>query len=75
MMSFLLNMLLKIMIDLNIFLIFLDHMVLLFSKNKNYLFVDGRYTLQALKQSGKLFNIITFPNKMPNDILKIKNLK
>ena len=22
-------------------------------KTKNYLFVDGRYTLQALKQSGK----------------------
>ena len=44
-------------------------------KNKNYLFVDGRYTLQALKQSGKLFNIITMPNKMPNDILKSKKLK
>ena len=43
-------------------------------KDKNYLFVDGRYTLQANKQSGKLFKIITIPNKMPNDILKGKKL-
>ena len=39
-------------------------------KDKNYLFVDGRYTLQANNQSGKLFKIITIPNKMPADILK-----
>ena len=25
-------------------------------KNKNYLFVDGRYTLQAIKQSGSFLN-------------------
>ena len=31
-------------------------------KNKNYLFVDGRYTLQAVKQSGVFFKIVTFPN-------------
>ena len=43
-------------------------------KNISYLFVDGRYTVQAKAQSGKLFNIITFPNKMPNDILKDKKL-
>lgn len=43
-------------------------------KSKNYLFVDGRYTLQAIKQSGRFFNIITFPNKMPGDILKNKKL-
>ena len=43
-------------------------------KDKNYLFVDGRYTLQANNQSGKLFKIITIPNKMPNDILKGKKL-
>ncbi len=43
-------------------------------KNKNYLFVDGRYTLQAVKQSGNLFKIITFPNKMPVDIFKNKKL-
>ena len=43
-------------------------------KKISYLFVDGRYTLQAKAQSGKLFNIITFPHKMPNDILKDKKL-
>ena len=30
------------------------HLIL---KNKNYLFVDGRYTIQAKKQSGKNFKI------------------
>ena len=43
-------------------------------KNKNYLFVDGRYTLQARIQSGRNFKIITFPNEMPSDILKKKDL-
>ena len=43
-------------------------------KNKNYLFVDGRYTLQANKQSGEYYKVITFPNKMPKDILKNKKL-
>tara|TARA_B100001057_G_scaffold73493_1_gene67883 strand:+ start:7578 stop:9296 length:1719 start_codon:yes stop_codon:yes gene_type:complete len=43
-------------------------------KEKNYLFVDGRYTLQARKQSGKFFNIVTVPDNMPSDILKIKKL-
>ena len=28
-------------------------------RNTNYLFVDGRYTLQASKQSGKFFKIVT----------------
>ena len=31
-------------------------------KNKNYLFVDGRYSLQAKNQSGKFFDVITVPN-------------
>jgi len=44
-------------------------------KKKNYLFVDGRYTLQAKIQSGKFFNIVTIPNKFPSDILKRKKLK
>ena len=44
-------------------------------KNKNYLFVDGRYTLQAKIQSGKYFQIITIPHKFPSDILKNKRLK
>tara|TARA_Y100000768_G_scaffold365173_1_gene326204 strand:+ start:1242 stop:2960 length:1719 start_codon:yes stop_codon:yes gene_type:complete len=43
-------------------------------KNKNYLFVDGRYTLQAKNQSGKFFKIITIPDKMPIEILKEKKL-
>ena len=41
-------------------------------KNKNYLFVDGRYTLQAQLQSGKNFDILTLPNKYPGSIIKKK---
>ena len=41
-------------------------------KNTNYLFVDGRYTLQAIKQSGNFFQVKTFPKEMPKDILKNK---
>ncbi len=44
-------------------------------KNKNYLFVDSRYSLQAKIQSGKFFSIITIPNKLPFEILKKKRLK
>jgi Xaa-Pro aminopeptidase len=43
-------------------------------KKKNYLFVDGRYTIQANTQSKKFFKIITIPDKMPKDILKEKKL-
>ncbi len=43
-------------------------------KRNNYLFVDGRYTLQAKIESGKYFKIITIPKKMPNDILKNKKM-
>ena len=43
-------------------------------KKKNYLFVDGRYTLQAKIQSGREYNIFTLPNKFPEDILKNKKL-
>ncbi len=39
-------------------------------KNKNYLFVDGRYTVQARIQAGKRFKIITIPKKFPKDVLK-----
>ncbi len=39
-------------------------------KNKNYLFVDGRYTVQARIQAGKQFKIITIPKKFPKDVLK-----
>ena len=41
-------------------------------KNKNYLFVDGRYTIQAQIQSGKNFKIFTIPNKFPKDVLKTR---
>ena len=41
-------------------------------KNKNYLFVDGRYTIQARMQSGKNFKIITMPEKSPKNVLKTK---
>ena len=43
-------------------------------KNKNYLFVDGRYTLQANNQSKKFFKVITIPNQMPSDIIRKKKL-
>ena len=39
-------------------------------KNINYLFVDGRYTLQAQKECSKYFKIITFPDIMPKNIFK-----
>ena len=41
-------------------------------KNENYLFIDGRYTIQAKIQSGKNFKIFTIPEKFPKDILKNK---
>ena len=42
-------------------------------KNKNYLFVDGRYTIQAKIESGKNFKIVSY-NKIFNCRL-FKNLK
>ena len=39
-------------------------------KKKNYLFVDGRYTLQANKQSGKSFEIISIPGHIPSNTQK-----
>ena len=44
-------------------------------KNKNFLFVDGRYTLQAKIQSGKNFKIYTLPNQHPSSIFKKNKLK
>ena len=43
-------------------------------KNENYLLVDGRYSLQAKLQCGKLFKIITLPDKFPSKIFKQKKL-
>ena len=41
-------------------------------KDKNYLFVDGRYTTQAKSQSGKNFNIVKIHKKLPWKVLKHK---
>ena len=41
-------------------------------RNENYLFIDGRYTIQSKIQSGKNFKIITIPQKFPRDVLKNK---
>ena len=43
--------------------------------NKNYLFIDGRYTLQAKIQSGNNFLIKTLPKELPETILKNKTLR
>jgi Xaa-Pro aminopeptidase len=39
-------------------------------KKKNYLFVDGRYTLQAKQQSGNHYKIIEIHKFMPKNVLK-----
>ena len=39
-------------------------------KKKNYLFVDGRYTIQAQQQSGKQFRIIEIHKFLPCKIIK-----
>ena len=44
-------------------------------KNKSYLFVDGRYKLQAKNESGKLFNISLISKRPLSNIVKTKNLK
>jgi Xaa-Pro aminopeptidase len=43
-------------------------------KKQNYLFVDGRYTIQAHQQSSKNFKIIEIHKKLPNTIIKNFNL-
>ena len=44
-------------------------------KNKNFLFVDGRYSLQAQIQSGKHFKIIEIPKFSLKEILKMSKKK
>ncbi len=44
-------------------------------KNINYLFVDGRYTLQARQQSGKEFTIFEIPYVLPKNLSNIYNYK
>ena len=43
-------------------------------KKNNYLFVDGRYTIQAHQESSKNFKIIEIHKKLPNKIIKNCNL-
>ena len=44
-------------------------------KKRNYLFVDGRYTFQANKQSGDNFQILELPHILPKNLNKLKNIK
>ena len=39
-------------------------------KEKNFLFVDGRYTLQSKIESGNNFKIIEIPKLLPHDLLR-----
>ena len=39
-------------------------------KDKNFLFVDGRYTEQASIESGRNFKILEIPETRPFNILK-----
>ena len=43
-------------------------------QKKNYLFVDGRYTIQAQLESAKNFHIVEIHKKFPHDIIKNYNL-
>ena len=43
---------------------------ILILKKTNHLFVDGRYTIQAKKQSGRRFNIHETPYVWPKDVLR-----
>ena len=38
-------------------------------RNKNYLFVDGRYTIQAKSQSGAYFDVVEIHKKLPWKVL------
>ena len=43
-------------------------------KNKNYIFVDGRYTIQANIECGKKYKICNIPKEFPRDVFKKKKL-
>ncbi len=45
------------------------------TKKKNFLFVDGRYTLQAKRQSGAKFIIKEIPKYWPKNVIIDKNFK
>ena len=44
-------------------------------KNKNFIFVDGRYTTQANIECGKQYKVCTIPKEYPFDIFNKKKLK
>ena len=44
-------------------------------KSENFLFVDGRYTLQANIECGKNFKIFEIPKIRPSDVLKKIKIK
>ena len=44
-------------------------------KDENFLFVDGRYTLQAKKESGRNFKIIEIPYIWPKNLSNIRDCK
>ena len=44
-------------------------------RKQNYLFVDGRYTIQANNQSGDKFKILEIPYVWPKNISNIRNSK
>jgi Xaa-Pro aminopeptidase len=48
--------------------------IAVFLNKKNYLFVDGRYTIQAQQESAKNFNIIEIHKSLPHTIIKNYNL-
>ena len=43
-------------------------------KNKNFIFVDGRYTTQASIQCGKNYKVCTIPKKYPFNVFNKKKL-
>jgi len=43
-------------------------------KKKNYLFIDGRYTIQAQRESSNNFDIIEIHKRLPHTIIKNFNL-
>jgi Xaa-Pro aminopeptidase len=43
-------------------------------KDKNFMFVDGRYSTQATIQCGKNYKIFTIPKKYPFNVFNDKNL-
>jgi len=48
--------------------------IAVFLQKKNYLFVDGRYTIQAQQESAKNFDIIEIHKSLPHTIIKNYNL-